>query len=342
MSTTTAPAEQPIDFDSFRSAVIDSFVPLETDTDSAERFEGYLRTAALGTVHVAEVGAVAHTVRRTPRTIRAGNPGFYKVGVQLSGHCVVSQDGHEAVLTPGDFTLYDTTHPYQLSFPDRYRMLVMMIPRHLLRMPEHAIPAMTATAISGREGMGAMASPFLRDLGARINDLPPAVAVHLHDALLDVLAATFAERLHRTGTPALETRQATLLFDIQSFIESHLSDPQLDSAAIAAAHHVSVRYLQKIFESEGTTVSRWIRRRRLERCRHDLIDPAHSHLPVAAIGARWGLPDPTHFSRLFKTQYATSPGAFRTTGTDSTSREPVADGQVLCGDDQGIPTGLRA
>ena len=44
----------------------------------------------------------------------------------------------------------------------------------------------------------------------------------------------------------------------------------------------------------------WIRQRRLEHCGHDLRDPRWQAWPVAAVGARWGYPDPAHFSRLFK------------------------------------------
>jgi AraC-like DNA-binding protein len=72
---------------------------------------------------------------------------------------------------------------------------------------------------------------------------------------------------------------------------------------IAAAHHVSVRYLHKLFETEQSGVAAWIRQRRLERCRRDLLDPALRTQPVSAIAARWGLTEPAHFSRLFRAAY---------------------------------------
>jgi AraC-like DNA-binding protein len=33
--------------------------------------------------------------------------------------------------------------------------------------------------------------------------------------------------------------------------------------------------------------------------------------PVAAVGARWGYPDPAHFSRLFKATYGMGPRDYR-------------------------------
>ena len=58
-------------------------------------------------------------------------------------------------------------------------------------------------------------------------------------------------------------------------------------------------------------MSHWIRTRRLEQCRRMLSDPVHAGRSVSEIGARWGLPDAPHFSRVFKAAYGVSPRQFR-------------------------------
>jgi AraC-like DNA-binding protein len=58
-------------------------------------------------------------------------------------------------------------------------------------------------------------------------------------------------------------------------------------------------------------VAGWIRQRRLERCRTDLADPLLRTMPVSAIAARRGLPDPAHFSRLFRGAYGQPPADYR-------------------------------
>jgi AraC-like DNA-binding protein len=78
-----------------------------------------------------------------------------------------------------------------------------------------------------------------------------------------------------------------------------------------AAHHISVRYLQKLFEGEGETVTGWIRARRMEHCRKDLAAAEFAEVPVCSIAARWGLVDAAHFSRLFKAAYGLPPGEYR-------------------------------
>jgi AraC-like DNA-binding protein len=305
------PGNAPAVFDEFRTAVSEAFVPLETTTDIERDFRGSIRGVTLDSVHINEVTADAHTVRRTTRSIRAADPEYYKVGLQVRGFCVLEQDGREAAMTPGDFAIYDTTRPYQLSFDDRFRMLVAMFPRRLLRLPPDGIADLTARRVSGRRGVGALVAPLLRGVGEQITETDPAVAVHLSNSILDVLAAAFAEQLNLTDSLSAESRQSAMRLRVMAFIDKRLHDPDLDVSAVATAHHVSVRYLQKTFEAQGTTVAGWIRARRLDQCRRDLADPHYDHLPVAAVGASWGLCDPAHFSRLFKSTFGLTPGQFR-------------------------------
>jgi AraC-like DNA-binding protein len=120
-----------------------------------------------------------------------------------------------------------------------------------------------------------------------------------------------AGRLDRTSAVP-DARERTLLHRIYAFVEQQLADPGLTPASIAAAHHISLRYLYKLFEAEPVTVGGWVRRRRLERCRQDLRDPAQRYRPVAAIGAHWGFLSAAHFSRAFRYEYGVPPAEFRT------------------------------
>jgi AraC-like DNA-binding protein len=58
-------------------------------------------------------------------------------------------------------------------------------------------------------------------------------------------------------------------------------------------------------------VTDWIRRRRLDHCKRELLDPRNAGESISTIAARWGLADSSHFSRLFRTTYGMSPREFR-------------------------------
>jgi AraC-like DNA-binding protein len=121
-------------------------------------------------------------------------------------------------------------------------------------------------------------------------------------------------RLDRAHAVPSESRENALLLRVHAFIEARLGDPRLSPAMIAAPHHISLRSLHKLFEPRRETVASWIRQRRLERCRQDLLDPAQAHLPVSAIAMRWGFIDPTHFNRSFRRAHGVPPGQYRANG----------------------------
>jgi AraC-like DNA-binding protein len=302
-------------FEYWKHVLSHTFVPLEVSTPSGDAdFRGRLRGCELGSLRFIEVSAEAHTARRTARLVKAAPAGCYKIGLQLRGSSVLIQDGREATLTPGDFTFYDTDRPYTLAFSDPHRMVVLLFPRDMLGLPQSRLAGLTATRLPGeRGGMATLIGPFLTQVADMLDEVDsrgPWAGVRLADNVLDLLATVLTERLD-CAPPDPDTAHRALMLQITAFIEEHLGDADLSPAQIAAAHHISLRQLHKLFHSGGTTVAGWIRRRRLERCGHDLRDPRCAARPVAAVGARWGYPDPAHFSRLFKASYGMSPRDYR-------------------------------
>jgi AraC-like DNA-binding protein len=136
------------------------------------------------------------------------------------------------------------------------------------------------------------------------------VGQRLPAVVLNVVTVAMADRVDEP-VPLQDMRRGELVDRIRGFIESHLGDPQLSPATVAAAHHISLRYLHKLFEPEARGVAGLIRQLRLERCRHDLLDPAQADRPVAGIAARWGFSSAAHFSRVFREAYGLPPAEFR-------------------------------
>ncbi len=308
--TLDLPAGQRFDF--WKAALAHAFVPLEvTRPGNGPDFRGRLDGYDLGALRVCEVRAEPHTALRTRRLVAAAPSGCYKLGLLLRGSAVLIQDGREATLTPGDFALYDTDRPYTLGFACEHRMLILVFPRDLLGMPGEHVARLTATRLPGAQpGLAGLLPPFLTQVADVMDQVGGRAAVRLSGNVLDLLTTVLAERLDRPDAGADSAHRA-LMLQITAFIEEHLGSPDLSPQLIAAAHHISLRQLHKLFYGSGTTVGGWIRQRRLERCGRDLRDPALAERPVAAIGARWGYPDPAHFSRLFKSAYGVGPRDYR-------------------------------
>ncbi|MFF4414266.1 helix-turn-helix domain-containing protein [Streptosporangium sp. NPDC001559] len=134
------------------------------------------------------------------------------------------------------------------------------------------------------------------------------------------------------ATPA-DAHLRVRLDQVQAFVRDHLCDPDLTPATVAAAHHMSLRSLQRLFAGRQTTVAGLIRRLRLERCRRDLADPRLSGRPVHAIAARWGFSIPSHFTRAFRTAYGTTPTGYRAASL-ARSRSGATAGNLQSGPEE--------
>ncbi|MDR2998980.1 MAG: helix-turn-helix domain-containing protein [Microbacterium sp.] len=293
----------------FRTAVNDSFVPLQVSAGQPDVFRGVMRGAGVDEVHLTDLRATAHTVERTPELIARGDREFFKVSLMLSGTGLLIQDGREAVLSPGDLAVYDTSRPYSLVFDEDFRSMIVMFPRHLIALPTDLVGELTAVRISGSDGLGLVVVPYLSQLAVNLDQIAGTTGARLAHSALDLVTTVFSRELGLDENGADPHR--ALMQRIRAHIDRNLASTDLSPASIAAAHFVSTRHLHGLFQEQGTTVSTWIRTRRLEQCRRDLLDPLYADRPVAAIAARWGFVDAAHFSRAFKAAYEASPSEYR-------------------------------
>ncbi|MFP5019315.1 AraC-like ligand-binding domain-containing protein [Pseudonocardia phyllosphaerae] len=312
--------------DEWQSVLSGTFVPLEcaSAAGSGPGGSGSLRALGLDGLHLADVSGSPQVVRRSQACIRAADPAYYKIGLQLAGTALLEQDGREARLGAGDFALYDTLRPYRLRFDGPFRMLVLMFPRTAFPMRAGDLRDRMAVPVRGADAVGGMVGTFLTGLTRLLDHDSDAERLgigggHLGPAVLNSLAAVYDDTPHRR--PAVPEG---LLHQVRAYIEDHLDDPDLGPERLAAAHHVSVRYLHRLFEAEGETVAGRIRARRLEHCRRDLCDPALRSRPVSAVAARWGLLNPAHFSRAFRATYGVPPTEYR---RGPLGAEPCTDAQ---------------
>jgi AraC-like DNA-binding protein len=287
--------------------------PLDARIDARHDPRGRMRAGRVGPVDISTLtGGPPHEAFRTRKLIRASDAEQFKIHVMVRGRAVWAQAGREAELAPKDFTLVDLSRPcHGADRDDVHECVAVMFPHTALPLRHDELARLTAVPVSGRDGLGATISSLARHLGGNLGRYGSTDGARLATALMDLLIVALAERLDRVAAIAPDTRRRALLSSVQSFIEQRLGDPGLSPPTIAAAHHISLRHLHKLFEGHEATVGGWIRARRLERSRQDLRDPALSDWPVSAIAARWGLLDATHFSRVFRAAYGVPPAEYR-------------------------------
>jgi AraC-like DNA-binding protein len=92
---------------------------------------------------------------------------------------------------------------------------------------------------------------------------------------------------------------------------NNLGSDEVRAAALAARHGVTPRYIQKLFESEGTTLSRFVLRQRLDSVHRMLTDPRHAGLSIGALAYSAGFGDLSTFNREFRRCYGATPSDVR-------------------------------
>ncbi|MEU5609016.1 helix-turn-helix domain-containing protein [Streptomyces sparsogenes] len=234
---------------------------------------------------------------------------FLFVGVRDGGGVSPGPGGPGTPLRPGDILFYDTGLTHRLDLPPGSRLKVFLLSRTLIGVEDSGLRRLTAAPVRAGSRLGSLVSPFLSELAEMVATADPAVSEAVARNAVDLLATLVMEQLAPPPGDIADARRA-LLPRIQKFIEQHLSDPDLSPESIARAHHISVRYLHKLFRDEGTTVGRWVRHRRLEECQRELVR-AKGRRTIAAVARRWGFISPTHFSRVFRATYGMSPSEWQ-------------------------------
>jgi AraC-like DNA-binding protein len=287
-----------------------SFTPLVSDPVDPRNFLGRLSRTKLGDLTFAEVYSDPQIVRRSRSHVARSRAAMFFVHLMLEGDSVSRQDGREAKLGPGDFTLCDTTRPYDIVFENPNRMFVVGIPDGVLRRHLASPESVVALPMSGGAGLSGLLSHFLRDLWVRSReDFDPLVEPRITRAILDLLASAYAM------VPEAQSQRSSLStahrIRIVNFIEAHLGDPDLTPMRVAEACKMTPRYLHHLFSHESETVARYILRRRLEECSRALTLPSQRCRTVTSIAFDYGFNSPTHFGRVFRTRFGTTPREYR-------------------------------
>lgn len=285
-------------------------MPVSVRSAYGRDFQVRLRGVAVGGIQISMLDYPPMEAHRTPRMIRRSDPEAYVLGLNIKGAAEVRRGTASVSLSESDMTLHDSSHPSS-TYTDRGRGMTVLIPRSLLPLPESHLNRLFLKRLSGRDGIGRLAAGYLLELARGAETYRPSDTSRLSTVTLDLLAAMFAHHLEAERTLPPETARKAMLARVHAFIDRRLADPELSPETVARAHNLSVRSLQRLFEAhQGTTVSAWIRDRRLDRSRRDLADPLLRDRPVYSIAARWGF-TAAHFTRLFRAAYGVTPTDYR-------------------------------
>ena len=286
------------------------FTPLDARPQQLEDFSAQLHRASFGALSLSRAisapAAVIHSASGARRTTEQ----VFLLHLQARGSSINRQDGREALLTAGDFTLCDSSRPYSVIFDAPNDMLVLRIAAPLLRdrvvQPEN----FTALRVQGVSGVGGLVSTMLRQLwsasekglDARIGD---RLGANFLDLLVTALCAHQPAHVHQNAVSNAQRLR------VRHFVEAHLFNTDLDATLVAAAVQITPRYVHRLFEGSGETFGQYVLRRRLDETAYRLRDPAHASRSAMEVAFDCGFTDASYFGRSFRRRFGMTPGDYR-------------------------------
>jgi AraC-like DNA-binding protein len=147
-----------------------------------------------------------------------------------------------------------------------------------------------------------------------IPELRSLVVNHVYDLVALALGATRDAAAIANGRGV----RAARLHAIKTEILNGLNRHELSLAGLAARQGVTPRHVQMLFESDGTTFSRFVLDQRLARAHHMLNSPLLAERTISTIAYEAGFGDLSHFNRAFRRRYGETPSDVR-----ARSRHPV-------------------
>jgi AraC-like DNA-binding protein len=296
-------------FEFWQEMVCRAFVPFDCHRLSENPFIGTVELTEFGPFRLSRVQCVGHQVERTSARIRQGCPETLLISLQTLGTGILTQDGREAVLLPGEVALYESVRPFAWSYREDFEQIVLLVPRHEIMKRIGRPEQFTARKIDSSSSVGELATGFVQQSFPMISQSAPETAQRLSQISMDLLATALVTLTERQ--PTANWNRTAIQYRAKQVIRENLGNPELNSARVASLLHISVRYLQDLFQEEGVTVSGWIWQQRLEECRRRLTDPFFSGAGISQIAFDCGFSNFSHFSHRFKAAYALSPSEYR-------------------------------
>ncbi|MEU4834497.1 helix-turn-helix domain-containing protein [Streptosporangium sp. NPDC023615] len=298
--------------DSWRELTCASLIPTIMDSELGEKFQASMRLQAHGPVQVSVVTCSALTSVRSSGLVRRSDPEVYFIALIQQGKLGLAHAGKEVDVSTGDLVLYDSSRPFSAHMipPTPWsRKVLVSVPKTHLPLPPKRVDPLLGTNIGAGNGLGDILSYLITRAALPAPSESPGQG-RFSDALLDLLTVLLGHLAGDIPVPH-EARHHGLLLQIRAFVTANLGDPRLTPQAIAEAHGISLRQLNRLFHDEELPVATWIRQRRLARCHRDLADPTLRSQAIHVIAGHWGFTDAPSFTRAFRARYGMTPSEHR-------------------------------
>jgi AraC-like DNA-binding protein len=252
----------------------------------------------------------SYTAVRRQGAQEAGD--FLYLCMTLSGTSLASWRAREMVLGDGDAVLM-TSEEATWTLSSRSTVSIAGI-----RLPRSAVAPLVPKledAVMRRIPRDAAGLRLLRRYLEVIADdeaLAASASQHLvTNHFCDLVALSLGAECAAEARAESRTVGAVRLAAIKADVVANLNDGNLNATTVATRNGVTVRYLHKLFHTEGITYSDFVLGQRLARAYGVLRSPLHSRRAISSIAFELGFNDLSYFNRTFRRRFNATPSDIR-------------------------------
>jgi AraC-like DNA-binding protein len=283
---------------------------VEIEPANGQPFQACMTSHSVPGLHLMKGTMSAARVTRSRACLDDGNTDLALV-VNRSGHAIVSARGSEVELYEDDAVLMRSDEITVFNRRSRGGSCSLRIPRSILSKVVTDLDTMVMRRIPGETEALRILTGYVGTLmdgnALALPALRQPIATHVYDLVALTLGATTEaiEGAKNRGVRAARLEAA------KSYIVENSAHCDLSVGNVASHVGVTTRYLQKLFEDDGSTFSSYLLSQRLARAHRMLSEPDLSERPVGSIAYEVGFGDLSYFNRCFRRRYGTTPLAVR-------------------------------
>ena len=262
--------------------------------------------------------------RRTQTHIRQDATDITVFWFVSRGHITFSHQSEAAEVGKGDMLITKSLTPFfmdhQTDDASEYEVYQVIVPTHALKgvladdvLSGVVLPASTPEII------------LVKQIVTYLFEANVSSSTSGHQPLIDSALGLLGRALGKCeyALPTKKSISDDRFYDIERFINAHISNPNLNMEMVSEGCGISLRYTFHLLKSRGQPFSSLVWGRRLKMAANLIGSFGSSEMLISEIAYRTGFKSAAHFSRLFKRTYKLSPSEYRGLRLSQAKRPPL-------------------
>jgi AraC family transcriptional activator of tynA and feaB len=269
---------------------------------------GELRDLSLGRLGLSNFKANQQRVFRYAAAAKSDSSDNFVFIFPIRHQLYFDQRSRAGFIDPGNVVILRSSETYEAACPDDFENVTIKVPAALMRSRVPAIDDLCAQFDVANPVLGSIVSDMAQKLMRSESEWPSGIASQLSENVLDLLGLMLDSAEHK-GHRDFDDRSlmAAMFKRICAHLRENLGDHELSPVSVALSQRISLRYLHKLFERNGTTFGRWLMEARLQEARRRILsDPTHT-MTLQWIAFSCGFTSQSHFSTQYRARFSETP-----------------------------------